>query len=253
MAEDLTDYLSRPASASATCTARSRHCARVEILRELRLGEYDVIVGINLLREGLDLPEVSLVAILDADKEGFLRSAKRSLIQTIGRAARNVNGQVILYADNVTGTMQRRSPRPTAAATSRSPTTRSTASIRRRFARRSATSRTCWLAKTPTPTRCSRPPATGGAAARLCPWGSAAFKFCRQASSRRSSSSSPHRCMRQRLNCSSKWQPGSATRSATSRRNFARCSRQRPEVHLTDWAAEGSIPSPQRRHHVDIR
>ncbi|HHH42755.1 MAG TPA: excinuclease ABC subunit B, partial [Gammaproteobacteria bacterium] len=79
---------------------------RVEILRDLRLGEFDVLVGINLLREGLDMPEVSLVAILDADKEGFLRSG-RSLIQTIGRAARNVNGKAILYADRVTGSMER--------------------------------------------------------------------------------------------------------------------------------------------------
>jgi len=77
---------------------------RVEILRDLRLGKFDVLIGINLLREGLDLPEVSLVAILDADKEGFLRS-QRSLIQTFGRAARNVNGQVILYADQMTGSM----------------------------------------------------------------------------------------------------------------------------------------------------
>jgi excinuclease ABC subunit B len=79
---------------------------RVELLRELRQGEYDVLVGINLLREGLDLPEVSLVAILDADKEGFLRSDK-SLIQTIGRAARNVSGQVIMYADKITDSMER--------------------------------------------------------------------------------------------------------------------------------------------------
>ena len=78
---------------------------RVELLRQLRLGEFDVLVGINLLREGLDLPEVSLVAILDADKEGFLRS-ERSLIQTIGRAARNVSGEVIMYADKVTDSMQ---------------------------------------------------------------------------------------------------------------------------------------------------
>ncbi|MDQ1380856.1 MAG: excinuclease subunit, partial [Actinomycetota bacterium] len=77
---------------------------RIEILRSLRLGEFDVLVGINLLREGLDLPEVSLVAILDADKEGFLRSAT-SLIQTIGRAARNVDGQVIMYADQMTDSM----------------------------------------------------------------------------------------------------------------------------------------------------
>ena len=79
---------------------------RMEIIRDLRLGEFDVLVGINLLREGLDLPEVSLVAILDADKEGFLRS-ETSLIQTIGRAARNVNGKVIMYADHMTGSMER--------------------------------------------------------------------------------------------------------------------------------------------------
>ena len=79
---------------------------RVEILRDLRLGSFDVLVGINLLREGLDIPEVSLVAILDADKEGFLR-AERSLIQTIGRAARNLNGRAILYADKVTDSMRR--------------------------------------------------------------------------------------------------------------------------------------------------
>ncbi len=79
---------------------------RVEIIRDLRLGEFDVLVGINLLREGLDLPEVSLVAILDADKEGFLRS-ERSLIQTIGRAARHINGKAILYADRVTDSMSR--------------------------------------------------------------------------------------------------------------------------------------------------
>jgi excinuclease ABC subunit B len=79
---------------------------RVEIIRDLRLGEFDVLVGINLLREGLDMPEVSLVAIFDADKEGFLRS-EQSLIQTIGRAARNLNGKAILYADKITGSMQR--------------------------------------------------------------------------------------------------------------------------------------------------
>src|SRR2546430_7756716 len=79
---------------------------RIEILRDLRLGVYDVVVGINLLREGLDLPEVSLVVILDADKEGFLRS-ENSLIQIVGRAARHVEGSVIMYADRVTGSMQR--------------------------------------------------------------------------------------------------------------------------------------------------
>jgi excinuclease ABC subunit B len=107
MAEDLTEYLARARRARcATCTPTSRPSSAVEIIRDLRLGKFDVLVGINLLREGLDMPEVSLVAILDADKEGFLRS-ERSLIQTIGRAARNLNGRAILYADRMTGSMQR--------------------------------------------------------------------------------------------------------------------------------------------------
>ena len=113
---------------------------RVAILRDLRLGVYDVLVGINLLREGIDLPEVTLVAILDADKEGFLRSAW-SLIQMIGRAARNIGGEVIMYADTVTESMQRRDRRDEPpAARSRRRTTPSTASSRRRSSRRSATS-----------------------------------------------------------------------------------------------------------------
>ena len=106
MAEDLTEYLT-------TVGIRVRYMhhdidtvERMEIIRDLRLGEFDVLVGINLLREGLDIPEVSLIAILDADKEGFLRS-ERSLIQTIGRAARNSDGYVIMYADCVTDSMER--------------------------------------------------------------------------------------------------------------------------------------------------
>jgi excinuclease ABC subunit B len=106
MAEDLTDYLLDLNVKVQYLHSDVHTLERTEILRELRLGVYDVIVGINLLREGLDLPEVSLVAILDADKEGFLRS-ETSLIQTIGRAARNVGGEVIMYADNITGSMQR--------------------------------------------------------------------------------------------------------------------------------------------------
>ena len=105
MAEDLTDYLKNLNIAVKYLHSDITTLDRVEILRELRLGEIDVVVGINLLREGLDLPEVSLVAILDADKEGFLR-AERSLIQTIGRAARNSNGQVIMYADQITRSMK---------------------------------------------------------------------------------------------------------------------------------------------------
>ena len=106
MAEDLTDYLLENGVRARYLHSEVDTLRRIELLRELRLGEFDVLVGINLLREGLDLPEVSLVAILDADKEGFLRSGT-SLIQTIGRAARNVSGQVHMYADQVTPSMQR--------------------------------------------------------------------------------------------------------------------------------------------------
>lgn len=106
MAEDLTDYYLDHGVRVRYLHSDIDTVERVEIIRDLRLGEFDVLVGINLLREGLDMPEVSLVAILDADKEGFLRS-DRSLIQTIGRAARNLNGRAILYADKITGSMQR--------------------------------------------------------------------------------------------------------------------------------------------------
>ena len=106
MTEDLTGYLKELGIKVAYLHTETKTLERTEILRDLRLGKYDVLVGINLLREGLDLPEVSLVAILDADKEGFLRNY-RSLIQTIGRAARNANGQVIMYADKMTDSMER--------------------------------------------------------------------------------------------------------------------------------------------------
>lgn len=106
MAEDLTEYLTEHDVKVRYLHSDVDTVERVEIIRDLRLGEFDVLVGINLLREGLDMPEVSLVAILDADKEGFLRS-ERSLIQTIGRAARNLKGKAILYADRVTDSMKR--------------------------------------------------------------------------------------------------------------------------------------------------
>ncbi|MCW8956010.1 MAG: excinuclease ABC subunit UvrB [Gammaproteobacteria bacterium] len=106
MSEDLTDYLTEHGVRVRYLHSDIDTVERMEIIRDLRLGEFDVLVGINLLREGLDMPEVSLVAILDADKEGFLRS-DRSLIQTMGRAARNLNGKAILYADKITGSMQR--------------------------------------------------------------------------------------------------------------------------------------------------
>jgi excinuclease ABC subunit B len=106
MSEDLTDYLADVGIKVKYLHSEIQSLERLDILRDLRMGVFDVLVGINLLREGLDLPEVSLVAILDADREGFLRS-DTSLIQTIGRAARNVNGKVIMYADHVTDSMQR--------------------------------------------------------------------------------------------------------------------------------------------------
>src|SRR5574343_2036754 len=106
MSEDLTDYLTENGIKVRYLHSDIDTVERVEIIRDLRLGAFDVLVGINLLREGLDMPEVSLVAILDADKEGFLRS-ERSLIQTIGRAARHLKGKAILYADRVTDSMQK--------------------------------------------------------------------------------------------------------------------------------------------------
>jgi excinuclease ABC subunit B len=106
MAEDLTEYFQERGVLVRYLHSEIQAIERIEILQALREGEFDVLIGVNLLREGLDLPEVSLVAILDADKEGFLR-AERSLIQTIGRAARNVRGQVIMYANRVTDSMDR--------------------------------------------------------------------------------------------------------------------------------------------------
>ena len=105
MSEDLTDYLLEMGFKVRYLHSEIDTLERIQIIRELRLGEYDVLVGVNLLREGLDLPEVSLVAILDADKEGFLRG-ETSLIQTIGRAARNVGGKVVMYADKETAAMR---------------------------------------------------------------------------------------------------------------------------------------------------
>ena len=106
MAEDLTEYLHENGVRVRYMHSDIDTLERIEIIRDLRLGAFDVLIGINLLREGLDIPECALVAILDADKEGFLRS-ETSLVQTIGRAARNVDGRVILYADQMTGSMER--------------------------------------------------------------------------------------------------------------------------------------------------
>ena len=103
MAEDLTEYMHEAGIRVRYMHSDIETLERIEIIRDLRLGAFDVLIGINLLREGLDIPECALVAILDADKEGFLRS-ETSLVQTIGRAARNVEGKVVLYADHMTGT-----------------------------------------------------------------------------------------------------------------------------------------------------
>jgi excinuclease ABC subunit B len=106
MAEELQKYLDKIGILCRYIHSEIDTIERVEILRQLRLGDFDVLIGVNLLREGLDLPEVSLVAILDADKEGFLRN-ERSLVQTVGRAARNVNGKVLMYADKTTDSMRK--------------------------------------------------------------------------------------------------------------------------------------------------
>ena len=139
MAEDLSDYLLESGLKVRYLHSNIDTIERIEIVRDLRLGEFDVLVGINLLREGLDLPEVSLVAILDADKEGFLRS-ETSLIQTMGRAARNVSGRVILYADVITDSMRRAIAETERRRPCSRRTTASTGSTRRRSARPSPTS-----------------------------------------------------------------------------------------------------------------
>ena len=159
MSEDLTDYLLEMGFRVRYLHSEIDTLERIQIIRELRLGEYDVLVGVNLLREGLDLPEVSLVAILDADKEGFLRG-ETSLIQTIGRAARNIDGKVLMYADKETDGDARgdRRDRPPARDPA-SPTTRSTASRRRRSSRASRTSPSSCRSDSKVPTKGRAAPA----------------------------------------------------------------------------------------------
>ena len=139
MAEDLTEYMHEQGIRVRYMHSDVETLERIEIIRDLRLGAFDVLIGINLLREGLDIPECALVAILDADKEGFLRS-ETSLIQTIGRAARNVDGSVILYADRITGSMERAMAETTRRREKQGNTTPSTASRPPASRSRSATS-----------------------------------------------------------------------------------------------------------------
>ncbi len=155
MAEDLTEYLLEHGVKVEYLHSDVDTLKRVEVLRELRKGTYDVVVGINLLREGLDLPEVSLVAILDADKEGFLRSTT-SLIQTIGRAARNVSGQVHMYADRVTDSMRQAIDETERRRQIQIAYNQEHGIDRPRCRRRSPTSPTSWPGRTPTPPICCR-------------------------------------------------------------------------------------------------
>ena len=192
MAEDLTDFLLEMGIRVRYLHSEIETLERIAILRDLRKGVFDVLVGINLLREGLDLPEVSLVGILDADKEGYLRSGT-SLIQTIGRAARNVDGKVIMYADSSPSRWRARSARPSAAATARSPSTWSTESSRARSANRSATSSTS-LAR---PTR--------------APWRRCGPRSCRATSPSPWPTTSKSRCAWPRPTSSSRRPPRCAT------------------------------------------
>ena len=169
MAEDLTDYLLELGIRVRYLHSEVDTLRRVELLRELRQGHYDVLVGINLLREGLDLPEVSLVSILDADKEGFLRSGT-SLIQTIGRAARNVSGQVHMYADTVTDSMAKAIDETNRRRAKQVAYNEAHGVDPMPLRRRSPTSPSCSPARTPTPRSCSAAAAASSRAARRrCP------------------------------------------------------------------------------------
>ena len=241
MAEDLTDYLLEYGFRVRYLHSEIDTLERIQIIRELRLGEFDVLVGVNLLREGLDLPEVSLVAILDADKEGFLRG-ETSLIQTIGRAARNIRGKVIMYADKETaGDAQGDRARPTAAARSRSPTTRSTAS-RRETIQKGISDITDFL------TLESKVPSRRGAGAAR----EDARDMTRRGDRAARWSSSRRRCSPPPTTCASSTRPSCATRSsrcgASSRRR-----RRAPEGSrdfLLDLRARG-FPSTRRRFAQD--
>ena len=225
MAEDLTDYLLELGIRVRYLHSEVDTLRRVELLRELRLGHFDVLVGINLLREGLDLPEVSLVSILDADKEGFLRSGT-SLIQTIGRAARNVSGQVHMYADTVTDSMAKAIDETNRRRAKQVAYNKANGVDPRPLRRRSATSPSCSPARTPTPRSCiggggrqqSRGKAPGARPARHGPRRGAtppSWPGCPRPTWPTSSRGSPTRCTPLPASCSSSSPPGCATRSAS--------------------------------------
>ena len=231
MAEELTDFLGEHGVRVRYLHSDVDTLRRVELLTELRQGVYDVLVGINLLREGLDLPEVSLVAILDADKEGFLRSGT-SLIQTIGRAARNVSGEVHMYADVMTDSMikaieetDRRREKQVAYNLERGidpqPLRKKIADITDALAREAAdTAELLSRAARTIRAASARPPRTSGARAS---------RPQARTSSRRSSPTSTSRCCRPRRSSSSSSPAACATRSPTSRRN---CGRWRAAGHI---------------------
>ena len=216
MSEDLTDYLLELGIRVRYLHSEVDTLERVEILRSLRLGEFDVLIGINLLREGLDLPEVSFVAILDADKEGFLRSAT-SLIQTMGRAARNVDGQVVMYADRITDSMRhaisetnRRRKRQLEyneehgidPQTIRKKVTDILEMVRLRDGDDTGSGAVAAVA--------------GGAGPSAAARSSPTSRACRPTSSAGSSRASRRRCTRRRRDCASRRRPACATRSTSS-------------------------------------
>ena len=203
MAEDLTDYLLEAGVKTRYLHSEVDTLERIQIIRELRLGEYDVLVGVNLLREGLDLPEVSLVAILDADKEGFLRG-KTALIQTIGRAARHVEGRVLMYADKMTeaikGALDETSRRRAVQlAYNEENGTKPISIIEGRLRHR----------RVPRARAAARPDARAAAAATRS-------RACRATSSSASRSRSRRRCSRRPRSCGSSTRPSSVTSSRSS-------------------------------------
>ena len=203
MSEDLTDYLLEMGFKVRYLHSEIDTLERIQIIRDLRLGEYDVLVGVNLLREGLDLPEVSLVAILDADKEGFLRG-ETSLIQTIGRAARNVEGKVIMYADKETDAMR-------AALVGDRPPPRDPARLQRGARHHRGDDRQGHLRHRGVPAGRVQ------GAAQAAPRAQAARepRRCPRPSSSRRSSSSRRRCSPPPRTCASSTPPACATRSAS--------------------------------------